>query len=153
MVFPNARLDNTKVMAYIIRMRYMHGNIKWVSISFSEFRDQKIVFLCGPLRQEEEGGGGWGWNVNVQNPISSPETFCQRPLSLCFKIKPNTSNNAENKPLCSWLFFCNHFLKIIFKGFWASNQFRYLKIFFDKYTNSWPSFMITIYVVLKLHKT
>ena len=37
-VFPTARLGNTKAMAYIIRMCYLHGNIKCVSTVLFELR-------------------------------------------------------------------------------------------------------------------
>ena len=56
--FPTARLDNTKVVVYIIRMRYLHVNTKWVlTLFFFELGDQQIfVVLCGPPRPK--GGGG-----------------------------------------------------------------------------------------------
>ena len=41
-VFPTAWLDNTNIMSYIIRMYYLHGNIKWVSTLFFKMRDQKF---------------------------------------------------------------------------------------------------------------
>ena len=51
-VFPTARLGNTKIMAYIIKMRYLHENIERASTLFEELRDQQIfMFLCGPLRR------------------------------------------------------------------------------------------------------
>ena len=53
-VFPTVRLDNTKVMEYVIRMSYLHGNIKSVSTMFFEWSTNFRIFVWSA----KTGGGG-----------------------------------------------------------------------------------------------